>query len=242
MLGEVEESHDAREAEELWTRAEQGKGAERIGHVPRGLGAALGWKGLGKDKEAVHCIGQTKYRGSPEGKAQVDVAEESADGRPDDEAHAEGSGEIAELLGAFLGGSDVGDVGEGAGNVGGGDAGNDAADEEPFEGGREGHEDVVEAEAEAGNEDDRAAAEAVGPGAENGGENELHERPGKAEIAGDGGGAGDVAALELDDEVGENRGDDAEGQKIEEYGDEDEDEGGAAGLGLRRWRRGGGQS
>jgi hypothetical protein len=69
-----------------------------------------------------------------------------------------------------------------------------------------------------------------------------HERPGKAEIAGDGGGAGDVAALELDDEVGENRGDDAEGQKIEEHGDEDEDEGGAAGLGLRSWRRSSGQS
>ena len=102
---------------------------------------------------------------------------------------------------------------------------------------REGHEDVVEAEAEAGNEDDRAAAEAVGPCAENWGENELHERPGKTEIAGDSGGAGDIAALELDDEVGENRGDDAEGQKIEEHGDEDEDEGGAAGLGLRSWRR-----
>jgi len=61
-------------------------------------------EGTREDKEAVHRIGQTKYRSGPERKAQVDVAEESADGRPDDEAHAEGSGEIAELLGAFLGG------------------------------------------------------------------------------------------------------------------------------------------
>ncbi len=209
--------------------------------MPGGLGAALLRKRFGKNKETVHRVGQTKHGGGPEGKTEIDGAEESADGRPDDEAHAEGGGEIAELLGAFFGRSDVGDVGESAGDVGGGDAGDDAAYEEPFEGGREGHEDVVEAEAEAGDEDDRSAAEAVGPCAENGRENKLHERPGKAEIAGDGGGASDVAALELDDEVGENGGDDAEGQKIEQHCYENEGECCTAGLGLRSWRRGGGQ-
>ena len=169
------------------------------------------------------------------------VAEESADGRADDEAHAKGGSEVAELLCAVFGRRDVGDVGEGAGDVGGGDSGDDASDQEPFEGRREGHEDVVEAESEAGDEDDRAAAETVGPRAEDGRKNELHERPGETEIAGDGGGAGDVAAFEMDDEVGENGSDDAECQKIEEDGDQNEDEGGAAGLGLRRWGRGGGQ-
>src|SRR5437016_4393019 len=84
-------------------------------------------------------------------------------------------------------------------------------------------------------------AETVGARAEDGRKNELHERPGETEIAGDGGGAGDVAAFEMDDEVGENGSDDAECQKIEEDGDQNEDEGGAAGLGLRRWGRGGGQ-
>src|SRR5579859_1038781 len=222
-------------------RAEERERAQGVGHVPGGLGAAFLRKRFGEDEKAVHCIGQTKHGGGPEGKAQIDVAEKSADGGTDDEAQTEGGGEIAELLGAFFRRSDVGDVGEGAGNVGGGDAGNDAADEEPSEGGRESHEDVVEAEAEAGDEDDRAAAETVGPGAEYGRENELHERPGKSEIAGDGGGAGDVAAFKLDDEVGQDRGDDAEGQEIEEDGDKDEDESGATGLRLRSWGRGGGQ-
>src|SRR4029077_9380172 len=206
-----------------------------------GLGAALLRKRFGKNKETVHRVGQTKHGGGPERKTEIDVAEESADGRPDDEAHAEGGGEIAKLLGAFFGGSDVGHVSEGAGNVGGGDAGNDASDEEPFEGGREGHEDVVEAEAEAGDEDDGAAAETVRPSAENGRKNKLHERPGEAEIASDGGGAGDVAAFEMNDEVGKDGGDDAESQEVEEDGDEDEDESGAAGLGLRSGTRGGGQ-
>ena len=161
LLGEVEKCHDTGEAEELGMRAEESERAEGIGHVPGGFGAALFGKGFGKDKETVHGVGQTKYGGGPEGKAEVNVAEEAADGGADDEAHAEGRSEIAELLGAFIGRSDVGNVGEGARNVGGGNAGNDAADEEPSERGREGHKDVVETETETGDEDDRAAAEAV---------------------------------------------------------------------------------
>src|SRR5712671_189568 len=200
-------------------RAEESERAEWIGHVPCGFGAALFGKRFGKNEEAVEGVGEAQRGGGPEREAEINVAEESADGRTDDESHAEGCGEIAELLGALFGRSDVGDVGEGAGNVGGGDPGNYAADEEPFEGGRQGHEDVVEAEAEAGNEDDRAAAEAVGPSAEDRGKDELHEGPGESEIAGDGGGARDVAALEVDDEVGEDWGDDAEGEEVEEDSD-----------------------
>lgn len=241
LLGEVKESHHSGEAEELGVRAEERERAEGVGHVPGGFGAALLGKRFGKNEEAVHCIGQAEHGGGPEGKAEIDVAEESANRRADDEAHTEGGGEIAELLGAFFGRSDVGDVGEGAGDVGGGDAGDDASDQEPFEGRRERHEDVVEAESEAGDEDDRAAAETVGPRAEDGRKNELHERPGETEIAGDGGGAGDVAAFEVDDEVRENGSDDAEGQEIEEDGYQDEDEGGATTLGLLSWGRGGGQ-
>ena len=58
-------------------------------------------------------------------------------------------------------------------------------------------------------------------------------------VTGDGGGTGDVAAFEVDDEVGENGGDDAESQEIEEDSDEDENESGATGLRLGSWGRGG---
>src|SRR6202030_792938 len=242
LLREIEEGHHAGETEELRMRTEERQRAERIGHVPRGFGAPLLRKRFGKNEKTIHGIGEAERGSGPKGKAQVDVAEESTDGRSDDEAHAERSSEITELLGAFVGRGDVGDVGEGAGNIGGGDAGNDAAHEKPFERGGEGHEDVVEAEAETGNEDDRAAAKAVGPRAENGRKNKLHERPDKSEIAGDGGGAGEVAAFELDDEVGKNGRNDAESQKIEEHGDKNEYESGATALGLRSWGRGGGQA
>src|SRR5260370_24913867 len=125
-------------------RTQEGQGAERIWNVPGGFGAALLRKRLGENEQTVHGVREDERGGGPERKAEIDVAEESAHGRADDESHAEGSGEIAELLGAFFGGSDVGYVSEGTGNVGGGDAGDDAADEQPFERGREGHEDVVD--------------------------------------------------------------------------------------------------
>jgi len=132
LLGEIEESHYGGEAEELGMRAEERERAERIGHVPGGFGAALGRKRFGKNEETVHGVGQAEAGGGPKGKTEIDVAEKSAYGRPDDEAHAEGGSEVAELLGAFFGRSDIGNVGEGARDVGGGDAGDDASDEEPF--------------------------------------------------------------------------------------------------------------
>src|SRR6266404_1817390 len=108
-------------------RAKQGERAERIGHVPCGFGAALLRKRFGKHEETVRGVGEAESRGGPKGKAQIDIAEKSTDGWSDDEAHAEGRGEIAELLGALFRRSHVGDVSEGAGNVGGGDAGDDAS-------------------------------------------------------------------------------------------------------------------
>src|SRR5690349_23395648 len=98
-------------------RTEEREGAERIGHVPCGLRATLGRERLGENKETVERVRQAQKCGGPEGKAEIDVAEESAHGRADDEAHTKGCGEIAELFGAFVGRSDVGDVGEGGGNV-----------------------------------------------------------------------------------------------------------------------------
>src|SRR5260370_24049511 len=41
LLSEIEKSHHRGEAEELRMRAEEGEGAERVGHVPGGFGAAL---------------------------------------------------------------------------------------------------------------------------------------------------------------------------------------------------------
>ena len=58
--------------------------------------------------------------------------------------------------------------------------------------------------------------------------NELHGGPGKSEKTGDAGGARDVSVFELNDQVGQHRSDDAEGQKIQQDGYENESEGGLA--------------
>src|ERR1700687_1993647 len=57
LLGEVEERHDAGEAEELRMRAEECEGAERVGHVPGGFGAAFLRKGFGKHEKTIGGIG-----------------------------------------------------------------------------------------------------------------------------------------------------------------------------------------
>ena len=60
--------------------------------------------------------------------------------------------------------------------------------------GRQRHQDVVEAKAEVGEQDHRPAAEAIGQGAQQRREEELHQRPNRAEDAVDGGGPDRVAA------------------------------------------------
>src|SRR6476660_4081550 len=101
----------------------------------------------------------------------------------DDEAEAEGGTDHSKGFGAIFRNGRVGDVGECSGDVGCCDARNDAAKKEPAERRRERHQDVIDAKAETRNENDRPAAEAVRPRAENWGKNELHRGPGEAEIA-----------------------------------------------------------
>src|SRR5205814_7594373 len=115
----------------------------------------------GQHEISVNRVGEAEKCRRPEGKAQIMVAEKSADGRADDESQAECGADESERLGAFIGRSDVGDIGEGGGNIGGGDAGNEAAHKKPAKRWRHSHENVVNRQAETRNEDDGAPAEAV---------------------------------------------------------------------------------
>ena len=191
LLGDVAEQEKRRRWQIMlaWRmRVREPTGLARL--QEKGLRMLFG-EGLGEDKEAVEAVEEREPGGDPEGQAGVDVAEDAAEGGAEDEADAEGCIEHAEGGGAAFARGDVGHVGHGGGNAGGGEAGDDAAEEEPVEGGRPGHEDVVEAEAEVGEEDDGAAAEAVGERPENGGEEELHGGEDGAEDA------EHLAALEL---------------------------------------------
>ncbi len=199
IVGEVVEGDDDGKSSQLGMRTQKADSSEGIGHVPGGFCAALGRERFGKDKIAVDGVGEAEPCCSPKGKAQINIAQIAADGGTNDEPESECSTDEAERLGALFRRSHVGDVGEGGSDVRSGDARNEAANEKPAERGSESHEDVVNGESEAGDENDGAAAETIGPPTEQRGKNELHGGPGKSEIAGDGGGAGKVATLELAD-------------------------------------------
>jgi len=142
-------------------RTQETESSQGIGHVPGGLGAALGRERLRKNEIAVHRIGQAECGCGPERKTQVDVAEIAADGRANDEAESERGADEAKRLGPFFGRCNVGDVGKGGSDVGSGDAGNEATEEKPPKRRSQGHKNVINGEAEAGNENDRPAAETV---------------------------------------------------------------------------------
>jgi len=163
-------------------------------------------------------------------KAEV-FANDAADERTEDEADAEGGADEAHSFGAFFGFSDVGDVGGGDGDVAAGDAVEDAGEVEEEDGeiGVEGDDEVGGEEeeesdegAELGNDEYRSSAGAVGPFAEDGGEDELEDGVGGT----DEGEEEDV----VDSEgfavvllVGE---EDAEADEVDEDDEEDGEEGG----------------
>ena len=119
-----------------------------------------------------------------------------------------------------------------------GESGDDASEKEPAECGGPGHEEVVEAEAEVGEQDEGAAAEAVGERADDGREEELHGGKDGAEEAEHPGRAGGVAVKEAFDETRQDGGDHAEGEHVE--GDGEEDKGGCGAAAFRRVGREGG--
>ena len=87
------------------------------------------------------------------------LAEQSADGRPEDEADAEGRAHEAEALRALAGSADVGDVGVSGRERGAGDARDRAPDEQPADRRREPHDEVVTAERQQREQQHRPAAE-----------------------------------------------------------------------------------
>ncbi len=217
-MGEIIESDDDGKSGKFGMRTKKAESSERIGHVPGGFGAALGRERFGKNEESVDGVGEAEPCRCPKRKTQIDIAQISADRGSNDEAKSKSGTDEAEGLCALFERSHVGDVGESSGDVRSGDAGNQAADEKPAERGSESHKNVVNGQPEAGDENDGTAAEAVRPCTEYRRKNELHGGPAKSEITGDGGSAGEVAALESADQIRKDGSDDAKGDHIKGNG------------------------
>lgn len=202
LLGDVTEKKNRGDTDHAGMAAEQGERADGVGARPGEGAAVLQGEGFGQDEEPIESVDKREAAGGPEGKARVDVAEQATDGGAEDEAGSEGCVQHAKGGGAALARGDVGHVGHGGGDAGGGEAGDDASEEEPVECRGPSHDEVVEAEAEVGEKYERAAAEAVGERADDGGEEELHGGEDRAEEAEESGRAGGVAVEEAFDEAG----------------------------------------
>ncbi len=228
-MGDVAQEVHRGQAEQLRVRPEERERPHRVGALEAQLLLApLGGKRFRQDEEAVERVQQAEGPGEPERETRIPDSEPASERGPQHEADAEGGAQQAEGRGALLGRRHVADVGGSGGNARGGDSGEDAAHEEPAQGGGEGHDDVVETEAQVGQQDDRPPPEAIGEQAEQGREDELHERPHRGEEADGLGGTGGVAPHEVDDQPRQHGDDEAEGQHVEQHGDEDEAQGGAA--------------
>ena len=244
VVGQLEQEEDAGEAKQVRVRRQQLQRADGVGLLPVELGhAPLRRQGFRQDQQAVEPVGESQACGDQERQAQVDLAQEAADARPDDEPDAEGRAEQAEGGGALLRRGDVGDVGARGGEAGGGDPVQRPADEQPRKRRSEGHEQIVDAEAEDRDQQHRPTAEAVRQHAEDRREEELHDRPDGGEHHLPVGGQGRVAAIQGLHEVGQDRDHDPERDHVHQRRGVDEPDGGlalGAGDGNRR-RLGGGR-
>ena len=233
LLGDVTEQEDRSDGDHAAV-TEQGERADGIGPGP-GEGASVFFRErFGEDEEAVKSVDEREATGHPEGKARIDVAEETSDGGTEDESGSKGCVQDAEGGGAALAWGDVGHVGHRGRDGRGGNAGDDAAEEEPVERRGPGHEEIVEPEAEVGEQNDGAAAVTVGERADDGREEELHGGEDRSEEAEHAGCAGCVAMEKAFDEAGKDRGDHAECEHVEGDGEEDKGGGGATAFGWMR--------
>src|SRR5215467_3607211 len=131
--------------------------------MPGGVRATFGRQRFRQHEVAVESVGERQQRRPPEGQTQVVVSEPAAKSRTDDKAEAKGRANQAEGLGALFRGRDVGYIGKRGGDIGSGNSRYEASHKQPAQGWGDGHENVVEPDTQTGKQDDRAAAETVGP-------------------------------------------------------------------------------
>ncbi len=228
-MRQVGQEHHRRQAEHLRVAAQQFECAQRIGVRPvQPRGAALGGQQFGQHEPAIQHVQQGKPGGKPERPTQPDAAQPTADQRAGDKADAEGGTEHAECAGAFVRWGDVGDVGIGGGEAGRAHAGDHPCQQQHRQAVGNGHQDEVQAQAKAREQDHRPATEAVGERALQRRADELDGSEQEAEPADPAGGHDVVAAGEVAHQIRQYRNDDPEGQHVDQDGDEDEDQRGAA--------------
>ncbi len=177
-------------------RTQQHQRPDRVGPAQLEAGPARLRQGFRQHQQAVEPVEQAQGPRDPERQARIDLAEQAAQGRTQDEAEAEGRADHAEGPCPLFRRGDVGDVGVGGGIAGRGDPRHDAADEQPGQARGQGHHQIVHRQAEVGSQDDRPPPEPVRQGAQQRRADELNHREHGGEHPEPGRRAGGVAAQE----------------------------------------------
>ena len=193
---------------------------------------------FGEHQPAVKRVAECQRRGEEEGHAVAELCDDAAQRRADDETEAECHADDAEIYATALGGRDIGEVRIGGRKGRAGDPGDDPRRDEPPQVRRERHDEIVGAEGNEAGEEHRAAAEAIRQPADNRAAEKLHRSVKKTDPAGDGGSVGKAAPGPADDQSRKDRNDNAEPDRIDEDGNEQEGQRLALSGGSGRGERG----
>jgi hypothetical protein len=154
----------------------------------------------------------------------ADSADEPADGRPEHEPRAERRADDAEVLGAILRPRNIGDVRHCRHVHRTRHAGHRAAKKEPPDRRREGRHQIVQPVRHERQQDNGPAAEPVAQVAHHRSEEELQTRVGHQQPSKDRRRVRVVLARQRADEIGQHGNHDAESHRVDQDGEEDEQE------------------
>jgi hypothetical protein len=154
-----------------------------------------------------------------------ELAEDAAERRAEDEADAEGGADQPEALGAVLGRGDVGERRGRRAERRAEHAGDQPPEEQQSERMGEPHQHIVDGEASERQQQHRPAAEAIAEIAGERPAQELHQRIDDRQPPTHADRRGQVELADLHDEARQHRDDDAEADRVDQDGGDDEDGG-----------------
>ncbi|MNU72936.1 hypothetical protein D3C71_624100 [compost metagenome] len=216
---------------------QQHHGPDGIGPPPAEGHTILGGQALGQDEQAVEEGHARQAARHPEGNARPELAQKTAQHRPQNKAAREGRTDQTIGPRAFFRLGDIGHIGVDGRETGRGDPRDQPPDRQPPQVRRQRHQRIVRRQPGAADQDDRAAPILVRQRADHRRGQELHPRPQRHKDAVQQTRAR-VRTDELLDQMRQHGDDDPHGHDVEHRRDKDEGHRRAADLGVMQRHEG----
>ncbi len=215
--GDADQGDDHRKAPERVQRT------DRIGAPKLEFATPLGRQGFLQHHKAEQRIGEREGGRDEERRAGAPmIADDAAECRPDDEADAEGRARQSEIRRALLGRRHVRDIGVDRRVGRARDARQEASDEQPGDGRRRARDRIIDRERDQRDDEHGPAAEAVAQVSDRRRAQELHQRIDEQQPAAPARRPAQALARQLFDDGGRDRDDDAQPDRVDQHGREDE--------------------